>query len=111
MKTFGYTIQNDRQIDFDAADKKLYRYVAEKEPDINLCIFCGTCTATCSAAEFKNMSFRKISLFLRRGLTENLKREIESCMFCGKCTLVCPRGINTRNIIFNIRKGIEEYEF
>ncbi len=109
-KNFGYTIQNNRQIDFNCTDKRLYEYVLKREPSIDTCIFCGTCTATCSAGIFTEISFQRISVFLRRGLNDSLKKEIESCMLCGKCMLACPRGVNTRNVILNIKKGIEHYE-
>ncbi|MFH2095226.1 MAG: 4Fe-4S dicluster domain-containing protein [Bacteroidota bacterium] len=110
MKNFGYTIRNDRQIDFDAMDRKLYKFVVERENSIRICIMCGTCAATCTASNFTTISFRRIILYLRRGLNDNLKKEIESCMLCGKCNLACPRGVNTRNVILNIKKGIELYE-
>lgn len=110
-KNFGYSVNPDRQIDFDATDKRLMNYVAEKEPSLNICIFCGSCAATCSAGNFGEMSFRRVSLLLRRGLNRELKQEIARCMFCGKCILVCPRGVNIRNVIINIRKGLELYEF
>lgn len=110
MKNFGYTRHTDRQIDFDATDKRLYQYVYDREPSINLCIFCGTCAATCSAGHFTTLSFRRISLLLRRGMNDIVKKEIENCMLCGKCQLVCPKGVNTRNVILQIVKGIEKYE-
>jgi heterodisulfide reductase subunit C len=110
MKSFGYTLHNDRQIDFDATDKRLYGFVFQREPSINLCIFCGTCAATCSAGHFTTLSLRRISLLLRRGMNDIVKKEIEACMLCGKCQLACPKGVNTRNVILNIAKGIELYE-
>ena len=47
---FGYVVTRDRQIDFDANDHSISRIVADAEPSLNLCISCGTCSATCSAA-------------------------------------------------------------
>ncbi len=110
MKNFGYTLHSDRQIDFDATDKRLYDYVYAREPSINLCIFCGTCAAACTAAQFTELSLRRVSLLLRRGMNDIVKREVSRCMLCGKCQLVCPKGVNTRNVILNICKGIEHYE-
>ena len=110
MKNFGYTLHNDRQIDFDATDKRLYDFVYNLEPSINLCIFCGTCAATCSAGNFTTLSLRRISLLLRRGMNDIVKKEVEACMLCGKCQLACPKGVNTRNVLLNIAKGIEYYE-
>lgn len=110
MKSFGFTLHNDRQIDYDATDKRLYNYVYRHEPSINLCIFCGTCAATCTAGRFTDISLRRISLMLRRGMNDLVKKEIERCMLCGKCQLACPKGVNTRNVILTIAKGIEHEE-
>jgi heterodisulfide reductase subunit C len=110
MKNFGYTIQNDRQIVYDKNDIRLYDFVAESENSIRTCIMCGTCSATCTAAQFTDLSLRRMILYLKRGLNDSLKKEIEFCMLCGKCNLACPRGVNTRNVLLNIKRGIEHYE-
>ena len=107
---FGYSITKDRQIDFDRNDKRIADYVREHEPSFKTCISCGSCTATCSAANFTDFSFRKIQLLVRRGETNNMKDEIKKCMLCGKCYLACPRGVNTRNVIIQINQAIEKIE-
>jgi heterodisulfide reductase subunit C len=103
---FGYVITRDRQIDFDANDHTMAGIVASAEPSLNLCISCGTCAATCSAALFTDFSLRKIILLVRRGETGDLKKEISKCMLCGKCQLVCPRNVSTRNLILQISKAL-----
>lgn len=108
MVDFGYKIQADRQIDLDKVDKWLADYIMQHEPAFNTCIACGGCTATCSSGNFTQLNLRKIQHMIKRGETENLKKEISACMLCGKCQLVCPRGINTRRIIMLIRAGLEE---
>ena len=50
MIDFGYTINTDRQIDYDANDHRMSHFILSREPSYNLCIGCGSCTATCSAA-------------------------------------------------------------
>jgi heterodisulfide reductase subunit C len=103
---FGFVVTRDRQIDFDANDHTISRIVANAEPSVNLCISCGTCAATCSAAQFTDFSLRKIILLLRRGETKTLDKEISKCMLCGKCQLVCPRNVSTRNLILQISKAL-----
>jgi heterodisulfide reductase subunit C len=107
MVDFGYKIQADRQIDLDKTDKQLSEFIKKHEPSFNTCIACGGCTSTCTAGNFTQMNFRKMQLMIRRGETENVKKEIAHCMLCGKCQLVCPRGVNTRKIIMLIKQGLE----
>jgi Heterodisulfide reductase, subunit C len=110
MNKFGFCIQKDNQIDYDKADRRVAIRVAEVEPTFNICINCGTCAATCSAAQFTDFSFRKICILVRRGLTDAVKDQLKHCMMCGKCQLACPRGVNTRNIILQLKKTIIELE-
>ncbi|MBK7174673.1 MAG: 4Fe-4S dicluster domain-containing protein [Bacteroidales bacterium] len=106
-KQFGFSVNNDRQIDYDAIDHSLYRLVEEKEPSIHLCISCGTCSATCTAANFTDFSLRKSILLLKRGLYTGLFNEVSKCMLCGKCQLACPKGVNTRNLVLQMAKALQ----
>jgi heterodisulfide reductase subunit C len=108
MKNFGYSILPDESIDFDRNDKRIAAFLLEKEPSINLCIGCGSCTATCSTGHFTSFNIRRVHTFIRRGEAALVKKEIRKCMFCGKCQLVCPRGVNLRNVILNINRAIEQ---
>ncbi|MEI6123395.1 MAG: 4Fe-4S dicluster domain-containing protein [Bacteroidota bacterium] len=110
MVDFGYKIQADSQINLDKTDKTLARFVRQRENSFTICIGCGTCTATCSAAKFTDFNFRKLQLFVKRGEMAGIKTEIAKCMLCGKCQLACPRGVNTRNVIMLIKKGLEEHK-
>jgi len=47
---------------------------------------------------------------LRRGMIKEVNDEISKCMLCGKCTLVCPRNVNTRHILFHIKKHFDGHE-
>lgn len=76
-------------------------------PELQTCIGCGTCTATCTAAGYSSFNIRKVHTLVRRGEYQGLKEMLEQCMFCGKCRLVCPRGINTRSAIERIKKQLE----
>ncbi len=110
MKTFGYTISPDRQIDYDRNNKMFRDYLVQSEPTILRCIACGSCTATCSAGHFTNFNIRRLHTLLLRGETKGIKKEIEKCMLCGKCQLVCPRGVNLRNCILEIHHSLEKFE-
>jgi len=108
MKSFGYTISKDRQIDYDNNDRRLVDYIEAIEPSILICMECGSCTATCSAGHFTEFSIRRLHTLVQRGETRHLRKEIEKCMLCGKCQLVCPRGVNLRNLILTIHQALEK---
>lgn len=110
MKNFGFSVQAPRYIDYDLLDQRILMYVLEKEPSFNICMSCGCCTASCSASNVLQFNIRQLGLLLRRGVSDELEREINKCMLCGKCNLVCPRGINTRNVILNIKKALTKLE-
>lgn len=107
MKDFGYKILADESIDFDRNDRRIGAYLLLHEPSVNLCIGCGSCTATCSTGHFTDFNIRRVHTFIRRGETVAAKKEVLKCMFCGKCQLVCPRGVNLRNVILTINRAIE----
>jgi len=110
MNKFDIELLETRAIDYDTIDGRLLNYVIELEPTFIICLSCGGCTATCSAGNLIDFNVRKINLLLRRGETEGLKKEIDKCMLCGKCMLVCPRGINIRNVVMLIKKGIVKFQ-
>ena len=104
VKDFGYTISRDRQIDFYTVSREIYLKLKTMEPSVNACISCGTCAATCSAAQFTNFSLRKYILLVRRGEIREVSENIDKCMLCGKCQMICPMGVNTRNVVYSIQK-------
>ena len=110
MIDFGYRVSPDRQLDYDKADLCLAMHVLEHEPTIGLCISCGTCAATCTAANFTDFSLRGLIIRVRRGELKGIKEYTEKCMLCGKCQLNCPRLVNTRNIVTEIMRGCEKYK-
>jgi heterodisulfide reductase subunit C len=108
---FGFSIHTDRQINLDVADRKLYKRIALVEPSIQRCIFCGGCASTCTAAKYTEMSFRLISLHLRRGQLDEVRRLVSACLLCGKCTMVCPRDVNIRHLMIILKKELSTNEF
>ena len=111
MAGWGYTINTDRQIDFDQNDRSEYFRVLEIEPSLRKCISCGSCTATCSSGQFTEFyNIRKLHLLLMRGEIEEIRQNIVKCMYCGKCQLVCPRGVNMRKVIMIMKEGVEKIQ-
>jgi heterodisulfide reductase subunit C len=108
MPDFGYKISKDRQINFDQNKRQLFEEVASLEPSVYRCISCGTCSATCSAAQFTSYSLRKMILLLKRGEDTEVISSISKCMLCGKCQLACPMGVNTRNLILGIQNAVKK---
>jgi heterodisulfide reductase subunit C len=106
MVDFGYTINKDSQIDFDLNDRFVNNFVLKMEPSFALCINCGSCSATCTTGNFTDFNIRKIITLIKRGQKDEVRYEIKKCMLCGKCKLICPRGVNTRNVIFQISKAL-----
>jgi len=101
---WGYGLKADGQIVWDENDHRLYAELIRREPSADICIQCGSCTATCTAGLYTSFSLRQMMLLLNRGELIHLKEEIRKCMLCGKCQLVCPRGVNTRNILHELNR-------
>lgn len=101
---FGFTISAPRGLDLDATQLDLANELLERVPSLNRCIGCGACTATCSAGSFTEFNIRRMQTLFRRGQLERLEQQLRACMLCGKCLLVCPRGINTRQMIVEMRR-------
>jgi len=106
MNKFGFSPIESRTLDFEKFDNRLLNYILAHETSMLVCLSCGGCTATCNAGNLTDFNVRKLNLMLRRGEIKSLEKEIDKCMLCGKCILVCPRGINIRNVIMLIKKGI-----
>lgn len=108
MDNFGFTILKGRHIDYDANDKSIAEYIADREPSFRLCIECGCCAATCTTGNYTRFSLRELQIFLKRGENDFVRDNIRKCMLCGKCILVCPRGVNTRNVVALAREAFNK---
>ena len=85
---FGFCLSPSSHVKMDTVDLTTFNRLKETNPDVNTCIACGSCTATCTAGNFTEMSFRRLLLMLQRGKEDEAKKMIQRCMLCGKCTLV-----------------------
>ena len=104
MIDFGYGLTPSSTLRIEKVKNPLFKELHSLEPDVVKCIACGSCTASCSAGVFTEMSLRRVILALQRGCEKEVLPMLRHCMLCGKCQLVCPRGINTRHLILSIGK-------
>ena len=104
MIDFGYGLTPSATLKIENVQNPLFEELHRREPDVAKCIACGSCTASCSAGHFTEMSLRRMILSLQRGREKETLPMLRHCMLCGKCLLVCPRGINTRHLILSIGK-------
>jgi heterodisulfide reductase subunit C len=108
MINFGYTLQADRQIDFDSNSRRIIDFVREGEPSVDWCMNCGTCASGCTAAMSAEYSLRRMISLARRGEEKEIISAIHRCRFCGKCLNACPRGVNTRNIVYLMQLAVKK---
>lgn len=99
---FGYIISPSSHILMDDLNLTRFKELQKLEPDVAICMACGSCTATCTAGNFIETSLRQIILMLQRAKEKEAVEMLSHCMLCGKCQLVCPRGINTRHLLHSI---------
>jgi heterodisulfide reductase subunit C len=109
---FGFKLSPSSAVNLDRVDLSLYERLLTLEPDAKICMACGSCSASCTAAPFTGMSVRKVLLAIQRGKEKEAAAMLSGCMLCGKCTMVCPRGINTRYLILSLCRiyGVETEE-
>lgn len=101
---FGFSISPSSHIIMDDVSRKRFDALKKTEPDIAVCMSCGSCTATCTAGTNAEVSLRRMILMLQRGKDDEALAMASRCLLCGKCYLVCPRGINTRHVLLSISK-------
>lgn len=106
---FGYSINLPRAVNMDKNDLSVSVRIVGAMPELESCIGCGCCTATCTAGNLTSFNFRKVHTLVRRGEYAGAHQEMNKCMLCGKCRLVCPRGINTRAVVKMIKRELGEY--
>ncbi|MFR9504150.1 MAG: 4Fe-4S dicluster domain-containing protein [Rikenellaceae bacterium] len=108
MIQWGYNISVPRAIDMDKNDMSISEQILREMPELQSCIACGACTATCTAGAITDFNFRKVHTMVRRGEYKEVSQMLSNCMLCGKCRLVCPRGINTRAVVLLIKQKLAE---
>ncbi|MBE6208877.1 MAG: 4Fe-4S dicluster domain-containing protein [Rikenellaceae bacterium] len=109
MIDFGFGVNVARAVNMDRNNLDTAHDIFNSLPDLQACIACGSCTATCTAGNLTSFNFRKVHTLVRRGEYKEAYSEMSKCMLCGKCRLVCPRGINTRGVVLTIKKKLGDY--
>ncbi len=68
---------------------------------INLCIQCGTCSASCPNANKMDYTPRELIAMARAGMREEVlsSNSMWLCLSCYLCTVRCPRGIKITELM------------
>lgn len=109
MIQWGFNISQPRAVNLDKNDMMISEQLLSEMPELQGCIACGACTATCTAGAITSFNFRKVHTLVRRGEYKDAYELMNNCMLCGKCRLVCPRGINTRGVVMLIKRKLGDY--
>lgn len=94
----------------DAASAKFRQDVLRMAgSEVQTCIQCGTCSASCPTAHLMNPSIRKlIKLCLESKKEEALKNDtLWLCTSCLLCTVRCPRGIRPKAVVAALKDMAE----
>jgi heterodisulfide reductase subunit C len=72
---------------------------------IQKCIQCGTCSGSCPASKFMDITPRKMVLMSLTGMKAELlkSKSIWLCASCYSCSLRCPRGIPVTEFIYALK--------
>lgn len=96
-------------------DQELYKEVEKfGAKDMDLCMQCGNCSATCALSKGTNTFPRKIYRYLQLGLKDKLLESPEPwlCYYCGDCNIDCPRGAEPAETMMATRRWLtSQYDF
>ena len=90
-------------------DPKLYQEVEKfGAMDMEVCMQCGTCSASCPLSSGTNPFPRKIYRYLQLGLKDKLLKSPEPwlCYYCGECNKDCPRGAEPAETMMATRRWL-----
>lgn len=76
--------------------------------DMETCMQCGNCAASCPLSIGTNTFPRKIYRYLQLGLRDKLLEAPEPwlCYYCGECNLDCPRGAEPAETMMATRRWL-----
>ncbi|MCI5143900.1 MAG: 4Fe-4S ferredoxin, partial [Candidatus Electrothrix sp. ATG1] len=76
--------------------------------DMELCMQCGVCAASCPLSDGTNSFPRKIYRYLQLGLRDKLLASPEPwlCYYCGDCNAECPRGAEPAETMMAARRWL-----
>ncbi len=76
--------------------------------DMDLCMQCGTCSASCPLSQGDNPFPRKTYRYIQMGLKDKLLSSSEPwlCYYCGECNTSCPRGAEPAETMMATRRWL-----
>ncbi len=99
----------------DRIDPKLYQEVAKLGAmDMEICMQCGACSASCPLSSGTHTFPRKFYRYLQLGLKDKLLASAEPwlCYYCGECNKSCPRGAEPAETMMASRRWlITQYDW
>lgn len=80
-------------------------YASHGDP-INTCIQCGTCSATCPAADFMDHTPRELIGMIGANLKDEVmaSNTFWTCASCFHCTVRCPAGIDIADLMYALKR-------
>jgi Fe-S oxidoreductase len=90
-------------------DPELYRELAKYGArDMEICMQCGLCSASCPLSSGTNPFPRKIYRYIQLGLKDKLLKSSEPwlCYYCGDCNKDCPRGAEPAETMMAARRWL-----
>ena len=87
----------------------MYREVAKfGARDMEICMQCGTCSASCPLSSGMHAFPRKIYRYLQLGLKDKLLKSAVPwlCYYCGDCNTDCPRGAEPAETMMATRRWL-----
>lgn len=75
---------------------------------MEICMQCGTCSASCPLSSGTNPFPRKIYRYLQLGMRDKLLKSSEPwlCYYCGECNKDCPRGAEPAETMMATRRWL-----
>jgi Fe-S oxidoreductase len=92
-----------------SSDPELSREIAKYGArDMELCMQCAACSASCPLSTGANSFPRKIYRYIQLGLREKLLSSPEPwlCYYCGECNRECPRGAEPAETMMATRRWL-----
>ena len=92
-----------------SVDPELYQEVAKfGARDMEICMQCGTCSASCPLSTGTDTFPRKMYRYLQLGLRDKLLKSPVPwlCYYCGECNLDCPRGAEPAETMMAARRWL-----
>lgn len=90
-------------------DPGLYKEVSKfGAKDMEICMQCGNCSASCPLSKGSDSFPRKIYRYLQLGLRDKLLGSPEPwlCYYCGECNKDCPRGAEPAETMMAVRRWL-----